>query len=168
MTPDMAISAQRGQIVNPARSTDYAVQREVVNPATETTNREKVFLFSAITQPGNSGGPIAAGDGRVIGLVVEDSVEATSSYTGPDSAPFYRGILSSQVIHALDIGFGGIIKTEREPKQVEVNRSPQAAARNRRSAGIIRKAVTRITRIVVARLLLVTQTQGVGFAHFRG
>ena len=70
MTAEMAISVQRGEVVNLARSTDYAVQRgEVVNPATESIpDRDKVFLFSAITRPGNSGGPIVAGDGRVIGL----------------------------------------------------------------------------------------------------
>jgi S1-C subfamily serine protease len=121
MTAEMAISVQRGQVVNLPRSTEYAVQRgEVVNPATETIPaRDKVFLFSAITRPGNSGGPIVAGDGRVIGLVVEDSSEAASSESGPDSAPFYRGIPSSEVIRALDdLGFGGIIKTEREPNEL--------------------------------------------------
>lgn len=123
MTAEMAISVQRGQVVNLARSTEYAVQRgEVVNPATETIpDRDKVFLFSAITRPGNSGGPIVAGDGRVIGLVVEDSAEARSSESGHESAPYYRGIPSSEVIRALDdLGFGEIIKTEREPKRLEL------------------------------------------------
>lgn len=35
--------------------------------------------------------------------------------------PFYRGIPASEVIRALDeLGFGGIIKTEREPKQLNL------------------------------------------------
>lgn len=128
MTAEMAISVQRGQVVNVTRSTEYAVQRgEVVNPETETIpNRHKMFLFSAITRPGNSGGPIVAGDGRVIGLVVEDSAEAISTDSGPESPPFYRGIPSGEVIRALDdMGFGGIIKTEREPKELEIRAAPE-------------------------------------------
>jgi S1-C subfamily serine protease len=123
MTAEMAISVQRGQVVNLPRLSEYAVQHgEVVNPATETIpDRDKVFLFSAITRPGNSGGPIVAGDGRVIGLVVEDSAEAPSTESCPESAPFYRGIPSSEVIRALDdLELGGIIKTEREPKRLEL------------------------------------------------
>jgi hypothetical protein len=42
-----------------------------------------MFLYSAIARPGNSGGPIIAHDGRVIGIVVQDSM-ATSS-TDPTS-----------------------------------------------------------------------------------
>jgi len=71
--------------------------------------RQKIFLYSAIARSGNSGGPIVAQDGRVIGLVVEDSAESTSNDAGPGTAPFYRGIPSSKVIRALDdLGFGGV------------------------------------------------------------
>jgi len=54
-----------------------------------------------------SGGPIVAADGRVIGLVVEDSAE-TASFgvgaisSGPEGFPFFRGIPSSEVNHALE------------------------------------------------------------------
>jgi len=125
MTAEMAITVQRG---------------EVVNPAVETIpDRHKIFLYSAIARPGNSGGPIVAQDGRVIGLVVEDCADSESTDVGSDgtprgcddsdgpgsapglrqtsdrpaAAPFYRGIPSSEVIRALDdLGLGGIIEMD--------------------------------------------------------
>ncbi|MBC9075040.1 S1 family peptidase [Mycobacterium canetti] len=102
MTAEMAIMVQRGEVVNPA--------------ATTIPDRQKIFLYSAIARPGNSGGPIVAQDGRVIGLVVEDSAEAPSTGTGPNAAPFYRGIPSSEVIRALDeLDFGGIVEMDTLP-----------------------------------------------------
>ncbi|CLN62350.1 membrane-associated serine protease [Mycobacterium tuberculosis] len=102
MTAEMAITVQRGEVVNPA--------------ATTIPGRQKIFLYSAIARPGNSGGPIVAQDGRVIGLVVEDSAEAPSTGTGPNAAPFYRGIPSSEVIRALDeLDFGGIVEMDTLP-----------------------------------------------------
>lgn len=53
---------------------------EVVNPAATGLFGEPLFLYSAIARPGNSGGPIVAQDGRVIGLVFEGS--AASGTTG--------------------------------------------------------------------------------------
>ena len=62
---------------------------EVVNPATEAAAvfsypRQKTFLTSAIARPGNSGGPIVAQDGRVIGLVVDDAREGLYRASGGD------------------------------------------------------------------------------------
>lgn len=126
MTAEMGITVQRGEVVNPA--------------ATTIPDRQKTFLYSAIARPGNSGGPIVAQDGRVIGLVVEDSSPSTrvradgEQPTRPRElqeqiddladeveelkakafAPsFYRGIPSSEVVRALDeLGFGGIIEMD--------------------------------------------------------
>jgi hypothetical protein len=89
------------------------------------------------------GGPIVAHDGRVIGLVVEDSLPAASAHAAgyeppPPSTPeerikrlerevdelnaktrapsFYRGIPSSEVIRALDdLGFGGLATLDDPP-----------------------------------------------------
>lgn len=103
MTAEMAITVQRGEVVNPA--------------AEAIPDRQKIFLYSAIARPGNSGGPIVAQDGRVIGLVVEDSAESSSTDARPAAAPFYRGIPSSEVVRALDeMGFGGIIEMDTLPK----------------------------------------------------
>jgi S1-C subfamily serine protease len=99
MTAEMAITVQRGEVVNPA--------------ATSIPDRQKIFLYSAIARPGNSGGPIVAQDGRVIGLVVEDCAESPSTDAGPAAAAFYRGIPSSEVIRALDeLDFGGIVEMD--------------------------------------------------------
>ncbi|MFJ9365405.1 serine protease [Nocardia sp. NPDC101769] len=99
MTTQMTITVQRG---------------EVVNPSSESMpTRDPIFLYSAIARPGNSGGPIVAGDGRVIGMVVEDSSETHASNGAPVAAPFYRGIPSTTILRALDdLGFGGIAQLE--------------------------------------------------------
>lgn len=115
---------------------------QVVNPATEAAGvggypRQPTFLTSAIARPGNSGGPIVATDGRVIGLVVENAryglTTASAGGTGPpdapdvaarqgdtglstaeaDSPPFYRGIPGSQVVRAIEeLGFDGLAVQE--------------------------------------------------------
>jgi hypothetical protein len=83
--------------------------------------RQKTVLTSAIARPGNSGGPIVAQDGRVIGLVVENSRHGLSgraagastpepeqeqansgSTADADSPPFYRGIPASEVVRAIE------------------------------------------------------------------
>ncbi|WP_422268514.1 S1 family peptidase [Mycobacterium sp.] len=126
MIAGMAVTVQRGEVVNPTLET----------PAGGGLPRQKTFLYSAIARPGNSGGPIVAHDGRVIGLVVEDSSPTTrasaADYEPPPPATpegridhlereveeltakvrapsFYRGIPSSEIIRALsDLGFGGL------------------------------------------------------------
>lgn len=80
---------------------------EVVNPAVKSRDGDRFFLYSSTTRPGNSGGPIVAQDGRVIGIVAHDvSVR-------PDVAPFYRGIPGCEVIRCLnEIGFGHLARLE--------------------------------------------------------
>lgn len=133
MLAEMVITVQRGEVVNPASET----------PAGGGLPRQRTFLYSAIARPGNSGGPIVAHDGRVIGLVVEDSLHATRAaapgYEPPSPATteeridrlegeveelaakvrapsFYRGIPSSEVIRALDeLGFGDLATLDGSP-----------------------------------------------------
>lgn len=74
------------------------VQRgEVVNPKVTSYEGYSYFLYSAITRPGNSGGPIVAQDGRVLGLVAHE----VSDVSRPAEAPFFRGIPTSTLRTAL-------------------------------------------------------------------
>ena len=114
MAAESAITVQRGEVVNPS--------------APSMPSRDPMFLYSAIARPGNSGGPIVAGDGRVIGLVVEDSSPTTKAgAAGGEASPpqspseriedldarvseleertrapaFYRGIPTSEIARAI-------------------------------------------------------------------
>lgn len=71
------ITLQRGEVVNPRAEAPPV--REKDSDPWEVPERTKMFLYSAIARPGNSGGPIVAHDGRVIGIVVEDSMATSSS-----------------------------------------------------------------------------------------
>jgi S1-C subfamily serine protease len=93
----------------------------VVNPAVEVPAmfgepEHKVFLTSAVERPGNSGGPIVAQDGRVVGLVVEHNRSANQAGAGPsasDSSPFYRGIPAGEVVRAIEsLDFTDLITLE--------------------------------------------------------
>jgi S1-C subfamily serine protease len=107
----------------------------IVNPAIEACSvdgypRQQTFLTSAVARPGNSGGPIVAQDGCVVGLVVrngrtgagrasaggppptsqpEPETEAKPQQTDsvlpdddPDAPPFYRGIPANVVVRAIE------------------------------------------------------------------
>ena len=110
------ITVERGHIKHP--ETDAA--------GVDGYLRQKTFLTSAIARPGNSGGPIVAQDGCVVGLVVRSGrLGATSASApgpppaqqpdskvvrsdsrppdeDPDSPPFYRGIPASLVVQAIE------------------------------------------------------------------
>jgi hypothetical protein len=79
------IILQRGEVVNPLAEAPPVRERD--SDPWDIPERTKMFLYSAIARPGNSGGPIIAHDGRVIGIVVEDSMAASSSDPDNDSQP---------------------------------------------------------------------------------
>jgi hypothetical protein len=72
------ITLQRGEVVRPLVVTP-PVRDDDTEAAGLDPRRGKAFLYSAIARPGNSGGPIVAHDGRVIGIVVESSERSQSS-----------------------------------------------------------------------------------------
>jgi S1-C subfamily serine protease len=82
---------------------------EVVNETIKDySTAEEFFVYSATTRPGNSGGPIVAQDGRVIGVVAQD-VHAE----GSSADSFYRGIPGHVVVEALtSLDFGNLVTLE--------------------------------------------------------
>jgi len=105
-TKDEPITVQPGRIVNP-RATAVA---------TGGYPERNCFLFSAVTKPGNSGGPIVGRDGRVIGLVEESAQSGlagsgSTQSIGQEEPTFYRGIPGDDVVGAieeLDSAFVGL------------------------------------------------------------
>jgi S1-C subfamily serine protease len=87
---DTDITLQRGEVVNPLAEAPPV--RDANADPWDVPSRSKMFLYSAIARPGNSGGPIIAHDGRVIGIVVEDSAPTLSSDPSqfPKAAPVQR------------------------------------------------------------------------------
>jgi hypothetical protein len=108
---EQPITVEPGHVVNPA----------VESPPMFGEPAHKLFLTSAVERPGNSGGPIVAQDGRVIGIVIDHNRGASRASAGttptltelePDSgqqpssaesAPFYRGIPASEVVKAIEL-----------------------------------------------------------------
>lgn len=81
---------------------------EITNPEITTLDNHTVFLFSAIARPGNSGGPIIARNGRLLGIVTKElSLQESNNF------PFFAGIPTNEIVTALsDMGFGGILPVE--------------------------------------------------------
>ena len=108
-----------GQLPDGPDGPNLIVQRgQVVNPGVTGYAGERLFYFSAIARPGNSGGPIVAQDGRVIGMVIDEGYEAagTSGEKLPDADPhesFYLGLSGSELVSALrDMGLSHLVEWE--------------------------------------------------------
>lgn len=80
-------------------------QGTVTNEAVTSLAGESLFLYSAISRPGNSGGPVMSHDGYVVGLSI---VDATGEYDANVAfSPHYAGIPSQVVVEAVrDLGLG--------------------------------------------------------------
>jgi hypothetical protein len=81
-----------------ARSAPLVMQSgEVTAPAVKLLHGADVFLYSAVARPGNSGGPIIASNGHVLGIVTEElALEGTQP-----ASPFHAGISASIIAGAL-------------------------------------------------------------------
>ena len=77
----------------------------VTNEAVKSLSGEDLFLYSAISRPGNSGGPVVSEDGYVVGLSI---VDATAEYHPEEPfSPHYAGIPAQVVIWAIEsLGLG--------------------------------------------------------------
>lgn len=95
---DIYIAAQQGGVVDPGSPRLRVPTGQVVAPSMTTyTSDARFFLYSTISRPGNSGGPIVAQDGRVIGIVAHRPYDSGKT----TDASFYRGIPTSEIIRAL-------------------------------------------------------------------
>ena len=66
---------------------------------------ESLFLYSAISRPGNSGGPVISEDGYVVGISSEDLTEKSSDKKDSAFSPHYAGVPSQMIIKAIaDMG----------------------------------------------------------------
>jgi S1-C subfamily serine protease len=82
------------------REAALTMQRgEVTNELVTTFDGHKVFLYSAIARPGNSGGPIISSEGYVIGISMQDLFQQDER--NPFS-PHYAGIPTHQIAQCLD------------------------------------------------------------------
>ncbi len=80
-------------------------QGAVTNESVASLAGDKLFLYSAISRPGNSGGPVVSEDGYVVGLSI---VDASGLYQANEAfSPHYAGIPAHVVVQAVnDLGLG--------------------------------------------------------------
>jgi S1-C subfamily serine protease len=80
-------------------------QGAVTNESVTSLAGERLFLYSAIARPGNSGGPVISEDGYIVGLSV---VDAIGRYDNEDAfSPHYAGIPAPVLVRAVeDLGLG--------------------------------------------------------------
>ena len=88
------------------------MQRGEVTSRTEMLiHGQPVFLFSAIARPGNSGGPIVAASGHVVGIVTQQLEAEDWTF---NVAPFHAGVDSLAIVQAigeLDAGISVPLET---------------------------------------------------------
>lgn len=84
---------------------------EVTNQSVALLSGESAFLYSAVTRPGNSGGPIVSRDGYLVGMATRD---LTVEREGSVFAPHYAGVDAITIVGALaDLGID--VRTAFEP-----------------------------------------------------
>lgn len=72
----------------------------VTNESVTSLAGDSLFLYSAVSRPGNSGGPVMSEDGYVLGMSI---VNATGEYVGEDTfSPHYAGIPAQVLVKAVD------------------------------------------------------------------
>ena len=82
---------------------------EVVQPQFTTYDGRDLFLYSATARPGNSGGPIIAADGRLVGIVTRELADEGK----PENLPFYSGVPARVITRPLDdLGYGHLLAVE--------------------------------------------------------
>lgn len=84
---------------------------EIVNPCVRSYDGAEWLLFSATARPGNSGGPIVANDGRLIGLVSGNLEIDRTQY----ATPFHAGVPTGAIAIATaltELGYVSLLPIE--------------------------------------------------------
>ena len=77
-------------------------QGAVTNESVTSLAGQRLFLYSAIARPGNSGGPVMSKDGYLVGLSVVDVI---GEYNEDAFSPHYAGIPAQELVKAVkDLG----------------------------------------------------------------
>ena len=72
----------------------------VTNESVTSLGGQALFLYSAISRPGSSGGPVLSEDGFIVGIVAEDH---SASYAVDDSfSPHYAGVPAPVVVESVE------------------------------------------------------------------
>ena len=75
-------------------------QGTVTNERVTSLGGQALFLYSAISRPGNSGGPVLSEDGYVVGMAIEDHA---ASYASDELfSPHYAGVPAEVVVSAVE------------------------------------------------------------------
>ena len=72
----------------------------VTNERVTSLGGQDLFLYSAVSRPGNSGGPVLSEDGYVVGVAAEDHIGAYVS--DEPFSPHYAGIPAETVVTAVE------------------------------------------------------------------
>ncbi|TXI92674.1 MAG: serine protease [Neisseriales bacterium] len=76
---------------------------EVIGGSTSYFGKHKLLLISAISRPGNSGGPVLSLDGKVLGIVIQSlEREKEESDFGSTPLPFFACLPTSEIIKAFN------------------------------------------------------------------
>lgn len=76
---------------------------EVIGESTSYFDKCKLLLISAISRPGNSGGPVLSLDGKVLGIVTQSlERQQEESDFGITSLPFFACLPTSEIIKAFN------------------------------------------------------------------
>lgn len=84
-----------------ARDAYLISQKGEINSFVKNYDGLEYFIYSSITRPGNSGGPIFTKRGQLVGMSVRHLERKTGETENDNIVPFFQGITSLEIIKTL-------------------------------------------------------------------